>query len=180
MRDLLACPGRVWQNKLTHGLARDEIRVSRVVFEYAARIGQEQDQDKLLRLIADLGRELLGDRCSIWMVDAAAVDPDHRGPRRGTHSHSRRNFTAWWGPASDPTRSSLLTTPATTRVFRGADERTRRDAQRALYAAGAYRVIGAYQALNKEGGFSQADVNLLHLACSYSARAIGRDSGTAP
>ena len=52
-----------------------EIRVSRVVFEYAARIGQEQDPVLLLSLIADLARDLLGaDRCSILMVAPASGD----------------------------------------------------------------------------------------------------------
>lgn len=35
----------------------DEIRVSRVVFQYAAKIGREQDPDLLLSLIADMGRD---------------------------------------------------------------------------------------------------------------------------
>ena len=46
-------------------------RVSRVIFESAARIPQEQDTDKMLQLNADMARDLVGaDRCSIWLVDA--------------------------------------------------------------------------------------------------------------
>src|SRR5690242_10244768 len=44
--------------------------ISRVIFEYAARIAQEQDTDALLSLNADMARDLVGaDRCSIWLVD---------------------------------------------------------------------------------------------------------------
>ena len=51
---------------------QDEIRISHVVFDYAARIGQEQDLDRLLVLAADMARDLLAaDRCSIWMADPA-------------------------------------------------------------------------------------------------------------
>ena len=45
-------------------------RISRVVLDYASRIGAEQDSDHLLQLDADLARDLTGaDRCSIWLAD---------------------------------------------------------------------------------------------------------------
>src|SRR5260370_399589 len=45
-------------------------RVSRVIFEYAAKIGAAQDLDDLLVLNAGMARGLVGaDRCSIWLVD---------------------------------------------------------------------------------------------------------------
>ena len=48
-------------------------RISRVIFEYAARIGQAQDTDALLRLNADMARDLVdAERCSIWLIDAEA------------------------------------------------------------------------------------------------------------
>ena len=48
-------------------------RVSRVIFQYAARITQEHETGNLLRLNADMARDLVGaDRCSIWLVDPAA------------------------------------------------------------------------------------------------------------
>src|SRR5258708_31498546 len=45
-------------------------RMSRVIFEYAAKSGAAQDLDALLVLNADMARDLVGaDRCSIWLVD---------------------------------------------------------------------------------------------------------------
>ena len=46
-------------------------RISRVIFEYAAKIGAAQDLDALLVLNAGMARDLVGaDRCSLWLVDA--------------------------------------------------------------------------------------------------------------
>src|SRR5437016_13873197 len=45
-------------------------RISRVIFEYAAKIGAAQDLDALLVLNADMARGLVGaDRCSIWLLN---------------------------------------------------------------------------------------------------------------
>src|SRR5262245_2981341 len=48
-------------------------RITRVIFDFAARIGGAQEPDLLLELNATLARDLVGaDRCSIWLAD-----PDH-------------------------------------------------------------------------------------------------------
>src|SRR5262245_44162781 len=45
-------------------------RISQVIFDYAARITAAQDPDSLLRLNADMARDLVdADRCSIWLID---------------------------------------------------------------------------------------------------------------
>ena len=45
-------------------------RISRVIFEYAAKIGAAQDLDALLLLNAGMARDLVGaERCSLWLVD---------------------------------------------------------------------------------------------------------------
>ena len=45
-------------------------RITRVIFEYAARIAGAQDPDLLLELNAGLARDLVAaDRCSIWLAD---------------------------------------------------------------------------------------------------------------
>jgi sigma-B regulation protein RsbU (phosphoserine phosphatase) len=151
-------------------------RVSRVIFEYAARIGQEQDTDSLLRLNADMARDLVdADRCSIWLVDAAAGQlytkvahgvPELRialghglvgacvarvAPIVVNDTSSDRRFLNSVDQASGYVTHSVLVLPLRT-------------------AEG--KVIGAFQALNKPGGFSESDVSLLGLAASYSAGAI--------
>ncbi len=41
-----------------------------MIFNYAAKIGQERKIEKLLMLMANMGRELIcADRCSVWLID---------------------------------------------------------------------------------------------------------------
>lgn len=41
-----------------------------VIFNYAAKISSEKNLDKLLMLMADMGRELIvADRCTLWLLD---------------------------------------------------------------------------------------------------------------
>ncbi|MDR3718164.1 MAG: SpoIIE family protein phosphatase [Bryobacteraceae bacterium] len=155
---------------------QDEIRVSRVVFEYAAKIGQEQDPVLLLSLIADMGRALLGaDRCSIWMVDAAS------GGLWTCAAHGVEPIRVPAGHglvgACVASNDIILVNDALNdpRLSRGTDELTGYETRSVLCMPLRGRsgsVIGAFQALNKEGGFDAADIHLLHLACSYSANAI--------
>ena len=50
-------------------MQRDE-QISRVIFRYATRIGEARETDAVLRLNADMARDLVGaDRCSIWLID---------------------------------------------------------------------------------------------------------------
>lgn len=155
---------------------QDEIRVSRVVFEYAAKIGQEQDPVLLLSLIADMGRDLLGaDRCSIWMVDSASGGMW----TCAAHGVDPIRIPAGHGLVGTcvATNDIILVNDAKNdpRAWRGTDERTGYETRSVLCMPLRGRsgsVIGAFQALNKTGGFSVEDVRLLHLACSYSASAI--------
>ena len=49
---------------------KDAARISEVIFDYAGRIGQERDPERLLELTAGLARDLVSaDRCSIWLSD---------------------------------------------------------------------------------------------------------------
>jgi sigma-B regulation protein RsbU (phosphoserine phosphatase) len=151
-------------------------RVSRVIFGYGARIAQEQDTEALLQLNADMARDLVGaDRCSIWLVDTAAsqlyttvahgvgeirVDFGHGlvGACVSTaqavvanETSNDERFLSGIDAASGYVTKSVLVVP--------------------LCSAGG-KVIGAFQALNKPGGFSESDVALLGFAGSYSAAAI--------
>jgi sigma-B regulation protein RsbU (phosphoserine phosphatase) len=155
---------------------QDEIRVSRVVFECAARIGQEQDPVLLLSLIADMGRDLLGtDRCSIWMVDPASGGLW----TCAAHGVAPIRISAGQGLVGACVASNdiILVNDALNdpRLSRGTDELTGYETRSVLcmpLRGSSGRVIGAFQALNKDGGFGASDVHLLHLACSFSASAI--------
>ena len=149
--------------------------ISRVIFDYAGRIGNVHETGAFLRLSADMARDLVGaDRCSIWLVDAARQElwttvahgvPELRIPL----GHGLVGASIQEGvsivvndTARDPRflntaaqsgydTKSLLVIP-----LRGSDE----------------KVIGALQALNKPDGFSREDVELLALAATYAANAL--------
>ncbi len=151
-------------------------RVSRVIFEYAARIAQEQDSAALLRLNADMARDLVGaDRCSIWIVDSDA------GQLYTTVAHGVGKIRIQLGHGlvgACVSRAQPIVvndTAADERFLGRIDEASGYVTQSVLViplCAATGNVIGAFQALNKPGGFSESDVALLGLAGSYSAATI--------
>lgn len=150
-------------------------RISRVIFEHAARISREQDTDGLLKLNADLARGLVAaDRCSIWLIDARARELWTK-VAHGVE-HIRIPFGKGLVGACVARDQPIVVndTTADERFFREVDSfsgyHTHSVLVVPLRADG--QVIGALQALNKAGGFSEADVELLGLSASYSASAI--------
>jgi sigma-B regulation protein RsbU (phosphoserine phosphatase) len=152
-------------------------RVSRVIFDYAARIGQEQDTDTLLRLNADMARDLVGaDRCSIWLIDESAGGELYT---RVAHGVGEIRVEAGHGLVGTCVRGAVAVVVNDTSTDERFLNRIDQDSGYVtnsvlvipLCVAGG-KVIGAFQALNKPGGFSDTDVSLLGLAASYSAAAI--------
>jgi sigma-B regulation protein RsbU (phosphoserine phosphatase) len=151
-------------------------RVSGVIFNYAARIAQEQDPEALLHLNADMARDLVGaDRCSIWIVDAAA------GELRTTVAHGVGEIRVTLGhglvgacvASGEPVVVNDTTTDE--RFLNRIDQTSGYVTRSALVIplrAPEGKIIGAFQALNKPGGFSESDIALLGLAGSYSAATI--------
>jgi sigma-B regulation protein RsbU (phosphoserine phosphatase) len=151
-------------------------RVSRVIFEYAAKIGQEQDTQNLLHLNADMARDLVGaDRCSIWLVDAASSQ------LHTTVAHGVGEIRIGIGDglvgACVAQAAPIVVNDTSAderflnRIDQGSGYETHSVLVVPLCGAGG-SVIGAFQALNKPGGFSESDVALLGFAGSYSAAAI--------
>lgn len=151
-------------------------RVSGVIFDYAARIAREQDTEKLLALVADMARDLVGaDRCGIWLIDKVTGEAysvilhGSEGVRLSTdeglaelclrtgesflvnHAQSDPRVIRKSILSSDYAVESLLLVP-----LRGLDT----------------AIIGAFHATNKPGGFVQSDIDLLQLTASFSANAI--------
>jgi serine phosphatase RsbU (regulator of sigma subunit) len=151
-------------------------RISRVIFEYAAKIGAAQDLDALLVLNAGMARDLVGaDRCSIWLVDAE----NSRLWTKVAHGVGELNIPIGQGLVgacvarneailvNDTSRderflksvdyeSGYVTTSVLTLPLQGMDGNP----------------MGALQVLNKPGGFSPEDVDLLGLCSAYSASAL--------
>lgn len=151
-------------------------RISRVIFEYAARIGHAQDTDAVLQLNADMARDLVGaERCSIWLIDPAA------GQIHTTVAHGVGEIRVDLGHglvgACIARGESIVANDASAdeRFLNRVDQVTGFATQSVLaipLRTADGTVIGAFQALNKPGGFTESDAALLGFAASYSAAAI--------
>lgn len=151
-------------------------KVARIVLSYAAQIGREGDADNILKLNADMARELSGaDRCSIWMVDGKTDElwtrvahgvPEIRVPK----GHGLV------GAAVEANEVIVVNdTASDPRFSRRTDKGSGYATQSVLViplVGGDGAVIGALQALNKPGGFAQDDLDLLNIAAGYSASAL--------
>lgn len=150
-------------------------RTSRIIFDHAARISRASDISELLNLNADLARDLTGaDRCSVWLMD------ERRGELWTKVAHGVTELRI-------PAGSGIIGTCVATNMNiivnnPDCDERFLRRVDQAsgyrtesllavpLHANG--EVIGAMQVLNKPGGFTDDDADLLSLMATYSAAAI--------
>jgi sigma-B regulation protein RsbU (phosphoserine phosphatase) len=151
-------------------------RVSSVIFDYAAKIGSAQDLDELLVLNAGMARDLVGaDRCSIWMVDT-------KNARMWTKvAHGVRELHIPIGQglvgACVMRKETILVndTSQDERFLRSVDIESGYDT-RSILTMPLHGVdgepIGAIQVLNKPGGFSAEDVDLLGLCATYSASTL--------
>jgi phosphoserine phosphatase len=150
--------------------------LSRVIFEYAGLIGREQDREALLSLIANMGRDLVdADRCSIWLVDEAS---GHLVTKlaQGTDVIRIEKGRGLVGQCVESGEVVLSNDLAKERRF-GAhiDAKTGYHTRSVLVVpmrSADGTVIGAFQALNKPGGFARSDADLLGLAAAYSATTI--------
>lgn len=150
-----------------------------VIFEYMGKITAENDLDKLLMILADLGKRLvLADRCTVWLynpmehqlwtivahgVDRIVIPADSGfvGHSYTTgeltivedaYEDSRFNFAV--DQSTGYRTKSVLCIP-----FRNSDG----------------EVIGAFQAINKmtsNGSFTMKDSDVLTLAASYSGKSL--------
>jgi sigma-B regulation protein RsbU (phosphoserine phosphatase) len=151
-------------------------RISRVIFDYAAQIGAAHDLDALLVLNAGMARGLVGaDRCSLWLVDAKhsrlwtkvadGVAELHVPIGQGLVGAcvARNEAILVNDPSRDDrflrtvdTSTGYVTKSVLTMPLRGTDG----------------KAVGALQVLNKPGGFSQEDVELLGLCVTYAASTL--------
>ena len=161
----------------TDELKSDELLA--VIFEYMGKITTENDLDKLLTILADLGKRLvLADRCTVWLynpmehqlwtivahgVDRIVIPADSGFVGHSfttgeliivedAYEDSRFNFAV--DQSTGYRTKSVLCIP-----FRNSDG----------------EVIGAFQAINKmtsNGSFTLKDSEVLTLAASYSGKSL--------
>jgi phosphoserine phosphatase RsbU/P len=157
-------------------LLEEAERLFALIFDYAARMSAEPDADKLLRLNADMARDLVrADRCSIWLRDVSKGEMW----TKVAHGLPEVRIAADHGlvGACVATNEPIVVNDTST------DPRFDRDVDRSSgYATHSVLtlplrsttgdVLGAVQVLNKPGGFREPDIKLLGLAASFSASAV--------
>src|ERR1700681_4220153 len=151
-------------------------RISRVIFDYAAKIGAAQGLDAVLQLNAGMARDLVGaDRCSIWLVDLKC----NRLWTKVAHGVPELHIPLGQGlVGACVSRNEAIMVNDTSR-----DERFLKSVDKesgyvtksvlTLPLCGMNgKPMGALQLLKKPGGFSQENVDLLGLFSAYSASTL--------
>ncbi|MBU8905923.1 HD-GYP domain-containing protein [Desertibacillus haloalkaliphilus] len=150
-----------------------------VIFDYASKIANEKDLDRLLMIMADMGREIVvADRCTLWLVDqnknelwtkvAHKIDeiriPSDSGlvghavqtgqPIYIDDAYGDERFNANVDKQTGYRTKAILVIP-----IRNNDG----------------EIVGAYQAINKmtkAEKFSEKDLRTLTLAASYTGKSL--------
>ena len=145
------------------------------IFSYIARIAAERDIDRLLILLADMGRELIGaDRCTVWLLDRKTDSLWSRvahGLPRITIPTSK-GIAGYVASHAEPL---IINDPYSDERFdKEVDKRSGYRTQSILALPiqdSGGKTIGVYQALNKMTGakrFTQVDKEHLLLAATFT------------
>jgi response regulator RpfG family c-di-GMP phosphodiesterase len=151
----------------------------KVILRYVAKIADEKNLDRLLMLMADMGREMvIADRCALWLLDR---DKNELWTKVA-HGVSEIRIPSHTGLVGDAVQKgeSILIDDAYL------DERHNKEVDKTTgYVTKAILVIpfknnqgevmGAYQAINKmttSQVFSSQDAEHLTLAASYAGKSI--------
>ena len=157
----------------------DPQQLLEIIFDYVAKIAKEKSIDKILMLMADLGRELIvSDRCSLWLLD----EKNNQLWTKVAHGVDEIRMPAGAGFAGACIRSGepIIIEDAyqDDRFNRNVDKETGYRTRAMLVIPirnNEGQVIGAYQAINKmtkAGKFNTKDMEYLTLAASYSGKSL--------
>jgi len=163
--------------KMRRELSADE--KLKVIFTYVSIIANEPRLDKLLQVMADLGRELIvADRCTLWLYDKERNELW----TRVAHGIEEIRIPADTGVVGHviKTRQPYVTDDAykDPNFNKNVDKQTGYRTK-AILALPLYNnegeILGAYQAVNKmteAEAFSQSDIENLTMAASYSEKSL--------
>jgi sigma-B regulation protein RsbU (phosphoserine phosphatase) len=162
-------------NEMGHRVDDSVTRIARVILEHAARISGEQDISALVGMHAALARDLVGgDRSSVWLIDAAHQELWTR-VADGIKELRIPINTGLVG-ACIGTNQSIIANDLSNdaRFHRTVDQTSgyRTESVICIPLRAANKTIGALQVLNKPGGFTPEDAELLGLMAVYAASAI--------
>ncbi|WP_134683672.1 HD-GYP domain-containing protein [Brevibacillus migulae] len=151
----------------------------RLIFEYTAKIANEKSLDRLLQLMADMGKEMIdADRCTLWILDKQRAEIW----TRVAHGVSELRIPSHTGLVGYSIRSgdAVIVDDAyqDSRFNQEIDLSTGYRTKAILVIPmrnNDGEVIGAYQAINKrtaEQKFSHRDLEYLTLAASYAGKSL--------
>ncbi len=151
----------------------------RTIFAYNARISDERDIDRLLILLADMGRDLIGaDRCTVWLLDPKTDSLWSRV----AHGLPRITIPTCQGIAgyvATHAEPLIINDPYNDGRFdKDVDKRTGYKTQSilALPIQDSHgQTVGVYQAINKmtgSGRFTETDREHLLLVANYTSKTL--------
>lgn len=153
-------------------------RIAHAVFGHAARMSRIQDVTGLIRLNADFARDLAGaDRCSLWLVDERTNElwtvVAHGADPIRIPAH-----TGFVGACFDSSDTVLVNDLSSDKRFFGSvDQNTGYHTEHVLCLPlrSEQGVLGVLQLLNKSGGFTEADTELMGILAHFAGSAIESD-----
>nr|WP_166242540.1 HD domain-containing phosphohydrolase [Paenibacillus turpanensis] len=158
----------------------------KVIFEYTAKIANERSLTRVLKHMANMGRDMiLSDRCSVWLIDPA-TDELYTTVAHGVEGIRIPKNAGLVGHAVQTGMPVFIDNAYTNAEFREMlDKGAVAVDQRTGYRTKAMLVvpfrnnegvtIGAYQAINKLTDaqvFSPQDLQYLELAASYAGKSL--------
>ena len=176
-----------------HGIGQPQMReelspeqLLRVIFEYTAKIANERSVDRVLMLMADMGREMIAaDRCTVWLVDrkrnelwtkvAHGVDELRIPLGSGLVGHAVATGEQIF---IDDAYNNAEYEEALATGARLTDRMTGYRTKAIMvipFRNNEGEITGCYQAINKmtpAGVFSAKDMEILTLAASYSGKSL--------
>ena len=154
-------------------------QILRIIFDYTAKIADEQSLQRVLSLMADMGRQMiLADRCAVWLID-------HKQQEIFTTvAHGTEEIRIPLGSGfvgySIQYGEPLLIEDASTdyRHHAGNDLKTNYITRTVItvpFVGNDGHILGAYQAVNKQAPghvFTKRDLEYLTLAASYAGKSL--------
>ena len=151
----------------------------KLIFDYTAKIANERKMDKLLMLMADMGRELIvADRCSLWLLDKNKNELWTKVAHGVSEIRIPRNTGLVGNSISTGLPVIIDDAYQDSRFNPDVDKKTGYRTKAILVIPiqnSEGTIIGAYQAINKmtsDGNFSNEDIKILTLAASYSGNSL--------
>jgi HD-GYP domain-containing protein (c-di-GMP phosphodiesterase class II) len=160
------------------GVSSDRERLH-IILKSISSIANERDVDKLLILLADMGRDLIGaDACTLWLLDTKKDELWSRV----SHGLKEVRIPASHGIAGYVARSGkpeIINDPYADRRFDQNVDKQTGYRTRSIIALPINNsegdIIGVFQAVNKiteDGGFTQQDLEHFLVAATYTGKQL--------